>query len=60
MLTKLLIRKPEGRCNGEDNIRIDVKEIWCDDAEWIHLATEVFWVITACGIVSRYKRFGGT
>jgi len=22
----------------EDNIRMDLREIWCEDADWIHLA----------------------
>jgi hypothetical protein len=42
---KTLVGKPEGkrplgrrRCKWEDNIRMDLKEIWWEGVEWVHLA----------------------
>jgi hypothetical protein len=42
---KLLVSKPIGkrplvrrRCRWEDNIKMDLKETWCEVADWLHLA----------------------
>jgi hypothetical protein len=42
---KILVTKPEGtrplrrpKSRREDNIRIDLREIWWESMEWIHLA----------------------
>jgi hypothetical protein len=44
---KILVGKPEGkrslgrpRHRWEDNIRVDIKEIWWDGVDWIHLAQD--------------------
>jgi hypothetical protein len=44
-LYKILLVKAEGkgqfgrvRCRWEDNIRMDLKEIFCEDKDWIHTA----------------------
>jgi hypothetical protein len=41
----ILVGRPEGRrplgrlrCRWEDNIRMDLREIWFGDVDWIHLA----------------------
>jgi len=44
---KILAGKPEGkisrgraRCRWEDNVRMDLKEIWWEGVDWIHLAQD--------------------
>jgi hypothetical protein len=44
---KVLVGRPEGkrslgrpRRRWEDNIKMDVREIWIDEAKWIHLAQD--------------------
>jgi hypothetical protein len=44
---QVLVGKPEGRKlfgrprrTLEDNIKMDIKEIWCDGVDWIHLAQD--------------------
>jgi hypothetical protein len=41
---KILVRKPEGkrpfrrhRCRWEDNIKMDLRKMACEDLDWIHL-----------------------
>jgi ribosome biogenesis protein Nip4 len=35
---KILVRRP--RCRWEDNIRMDLREIGCEGADWIRLMQE--------------------
>jgi hypothetical protein len=44
---KILVRKPleerlleRSRSRWEVNIRMDLKEIWCEDEVWIHMAQD--------------------
>jgi hypothetical protein len=44
---KILVRKPEGKkllgrskCRWEDNIRMVLREIGCEDVDWIHLSQD--------------------
>jgi hypothetical protein len=44
---KILIWEPEGKrplerptCGWKDNIKVDNKEVGCDDLDWIHLAQD--------------------
>ena len=44
---RVLVGKPEGkrplgrpRCQWEDNIRMDLREVGCDPGEWIDLAED--------------------
>jgi hypothetical protein len=44
---KILDRKPKGngplerrKCRWEDNIKVDLKEIWYVCVDWIHLAKD--------------------
>jgi hypothetical protein len=44
---KILVRKAEGkrplgrpRHRWEDNIRMDPREIWWEDVDWMHLAQD--------------------
>jgi hypothetical protein len=41
---RILVGKPEGkrplggrRCRWEDNIKMDHREVGCDDVDWTHL-----------------------
>jgi hypothetical protein len=43
------------RRNWENNIKSDIKEERCEDAEWIRLSILVFWAVTTCALVSRYR-----
>jgi hypothetical protein len=54
----ILVRQPEGkillgifRCRWEDSIKMDCKEIRCEDSEWIQLAQYRFQWLTAVNIV---------
>jgi hypothetical protein len=44
---KSLVGKPEGkrplgrtRCRKEENVRMDLGEIWCEDVDWMHVAQD--------------------
>jgi hypothetical protein len=43
---KLRLKNLKGRALGrlrrgwEDNIRMDLREIWCEDVVWIHVAQD--------------------
>jgi hypothetical protein len=60
---KNLIEKPEGkrplwrsRVEWEDNIKIDLKAIWCECVDWVHLyhdGVQVQWWALVC-----QSRFG--
>jgi hypothetical protein len=46
-LFKILVGKPKGKrssgkinCIWKDNIRMELKEICCEDVDWIHLAQD--------------------
>jgi hypothetical protein len=43
----ILVGRPEGRrplerprCRWEDNIKMDLREIWFGDVDWIHLVQD--------------------
>jgi hypothetical protein len=55
---KTVVRKSKWKTSSEisrrweDNIKTDLKEIQCEDVDWIHLKMAVFWVV---GHVVWYK-----
>jgi hypothetical protein len=58
---KTLVGKPErkrplGRCRhrGEENMKMDVKEIGCEDMDWIHIVqNNVLWCILVSAVLQK-------
>ena len=59
---RVLSRKPERkrphgapRCKLKDSIKMDLKEIWWDDVDWIHPVPQIEPVAGCCEMVMNFR-----